>query len=106
MKNRTLLKSFRVLAVSGLLATGTAEAGMGPCMAGAATPPCAGGQGDRPACAVPVARAEGGAACAPGNAQMMDAMGNMAAGGIGIAAQVMRTLMQEANRYLAPGQAF
>lgn len=98
MKRTTTMKTAGMLAMAALMIAGTAQAGMGPCMSGAAapTPGCGNATGSAQAC--PVQGGHGQPACPNSNQALGEMMGQMAAGGIQIAASVMRTLAGEAAR--------
>ena len=67
---------------------------------------CAAGQASNQPCHAQGAQASRGQACGDGKQELMSAMGSMAAGGMEIAANVMRVLVEEADRRLAPQPGF
>jgi hypothetical protein len=119
MKRLSITQTVSVLAASLLLNIGAAHAAPGPCflmipMPGGA-PACASAQakppvaqlvaprgapGAQPACPTNGAGEPGQSACDLSNRELGQALGNMAAGGMQIAATVMRTLAGEASRLL------
>lgn len=103
MKTNAYHKSAAMLAIATLMLAGPAQAAMGPCQfaapAPAAEPGCADAQAGSRACPV---QGHGGQAACPTGQQGLGAMvGNMAAGGIQIAASVMRAMAGESSRQLA-----
>lgn len=110
MKRSALLSISSALAFAGLFSLGTAQAASGPCFLimpnPAASPSCATAQPRQPA---PIAAAPSQRACpSQGNAgggcmsnqELGQALGSMAAGGMQIAASMMRVVTEEASRLL------
>ncbi len=118
MKSRSSKNTLIVLAMASLLSAGAAQAGMGSCLSsrmGSSGGGCASEQGSGQACQLRDERgnrgnrdnlARQGDSCGVDRQEMMQAVGTVAAGGIGIATQVMRTLLDEANRYVGTSQDF
>lgn len=106
MQSNTKKRTMPALFLAGLLSAGAAQAGMGSCLSGMMNPSssgCANEQGNGQACPLRDGKTNQGEACAGDRQELMQAVGNVAAGGIGIATQVMRTLLDEANRRVGPG---
>lgn len=110
MKRSALLAATHALAFASLFSIGTAQAAAGPCFLimpnPSASPSCATAQPRQPA---PMAAAPSQRACpsqgsASGgcmsNQELGQALGSMAAGGMQIAATVMRAVTEEAGRLL------
>lgn len=108
MKANQALKFLALSVCLGLSATGPAQAGMGSCMTAgplaAPAPACAGDPGRGQACPLRDDRGRQSDGCTADRDELMRSVGKMAAGGIGIASQVMRALLEEANRYADPEQ--
>jgi len=100
MKTSTLLKSLSAITVTTFVTLGTAHAGMGPCMFGSPGAACANQPGSTQAC--PRQDNVQGTVCVTGNAELGGMMGNMATGGLQIAAGVMRTLLDQAGKVVGP----
>lgn len=106
MKTSTIMKSVYALAIAGLLGAGSAHAAMGTCIVQVPLQPgatvCPESKGDRAACPLSGESANPGSGCGLGNPQLGRAIGSVAAGGMEIAATVMRALIGEANKVLGP----
>ena len=100
----TKLKYTAILAASMWVTIGSAQAGMGPCMLGqsSSSTSCASQPGTQPAC--PRQGDSQGSSCASGNPEMTGMMGNMAAGGMQIAANVMGALIHQAGKVVDLGR--
>lgn len=106
MNASAMKKSVGGVALAALLTMSSAQA----CMPGmpfqSASSDCAAGQARSQPCPAQGAQAGRGQACVDSKQELMSAMGSMAAGGMGIATNVMRVLVEEADRYLAPQPGF
>jgi hypothetical protein len=102
MNANAMMKSVGVVALAALLTMSSAQA----CMPGmpfqSGSSGCAAGQKASQPCPAQGAQGNRGQACVDGKQELISAMGSMAAGGMEIAANVMRVLVEEADRYLAP----
>lgn len=120
MKRSSLAKTLGAASAILFLNIGTAQAAPGPCFlimpAPNGAPACSAPQATAPMARLeaprtapsqtpPCARPEGGdspSACSLNSAELGDALGNMAAGGLRIAGSVLRALAGEASRMLQP----
>lgn len=106
MNTNKRMSSLAALSLAGLLATTPALAGMGPCPSGGAYSPspsaCPTGPQRSPAC--PREDSAGNKGGCLDREALLQSAGQMAASGIGIAATVMRTLLNEADRIVGTGQ--
>ena len=110
MKKSTAIKSAGTLAIVALLIAGPAQAGMGSCLFGTVAPTtmsnCGGEQGNNQAAnnsACPTQSGNGKTSCPTGDQVIGHMVGSVAAGGVRIAASVMRAVAGEAGRQLASG---
>jgi hypothetical protein len=103
MNKNTSIKSAGMVAIAALMFAGSAQAAMGGCMFSAPlqgnASGCATEAGNGQAC--PVQGGNAKAACPSNNKALGDMVGNMAAGGVQVAASVIRALASEASRQLA-----
>lgn len=108
MSKQAQLALTSILAISALVATTSAQACMFGMASQSVVPACANAQAGNATCPA----SGGGGGGKDGNGCVLskqdvssaaNTMGNMAAGGIGIAAGIMRALADQADRYTAPG---
>ncbi len=109
MRNRLLPWSLGILAVSAVMTVSSAQAcGIGlPFLSG--SPTCANGQEINQACPAPTQSEDGNSDnnCIVSQKDVSKAVstvGTMAAGGIGIASNVMQVLSHEAQRFVSTNQ--